>query len=175
MELSLRTMTRGAKVGVLALGFTSAMLLTNAMWTFIPYFETLGLMEVISVFLGACLFVMIVHEALHGTALKMCGGEVKYGVKSTKLGPAFYATSPSVYSKRKFQLAALAPQVMTILCLAVLATGPPPLVALGLVVAAAGNLGGGCFDLYTVFLLKRFSKDSRVQDTIDGVRVVATS
>lgn len=175
MELTLNTISRRTKWAVLLLGLGSAYLIAALWWGYISVIQRMAFGDWLMIILATCVGVAVVHEGLHGLFFRIFGGHVKFGIKWTKLGLAPYATSPDSFSRWRFQVVALAPQLLTFLLLGVLLFDPPPMVAVGLIVAAAGNLGGGCFDLYTAGWLNKFPREYKVQDIKDGVRVVATT
>ena len=172
MELTLKTISRRTKWGILLLGFILSFSMMGLLaWGHIPY--NINLIDWLIVVIVACAVVTIVHEGLHGLFFKIFGGDVKFGVAKSSLGPTPYATSLTYLPRSRFQLVALAPQLLTIACLIGLLTSPPPMVAVGLIIVAAGNLGGGCFDLYTAKWLNRFPREYKVLDIKDGVKVIA--
>ena len=171
MELTLRTISRRTKWGILLLGFILSFSMGLLFWHYTPFGGRL--IEWLIVAIIACIGVTLIHEGLHGLFFKIFGGDVKFGVAKSSLGPAPYATSLTYLPRSRFQLVGLAPQLLTIACLIGLLTSPPPMVAVGLIIVAAGNLGGGCFDLYTVKWLNRFPREYKVLDIKDGVKVIA--
>ena len=123
-------------------------------------------------------FVMVLHEASHGLLFKVWTGKVKFGAKwITRLGgPIFYATSPnSTLSRDKFIAVALAPQVLTILFFLLSYFSFQQWFLIGAVAFAATNLGGGCMDLYSIFVLLRFPKSVKVQDSLEGLSIYKES
>lgn len=171
MELTLKTISRRTKWGILLLGFVMSLLIGMLLWNHPPI--GLSFTDWLVAIIVACVSVTLIHEGLHGLFFKIFGGDVKFGIAKSSLGPAPYATSLTYLPRFRFQIVGLAPQLLTIACLISLLTSPPPMVAVGLIIVAAGNLGGGCFDLYTVKWLNRFPREYRVLDIKDGVKVIA--
>jgi hypothetical protein len=125
--------------------------------------------------LGMALAVTIVHEGLHGLAFKVMGGDkVVFGVKKIKwLGVCFYASAPkSRFTKSQFMAIGLAPQILTVgLILLPLFVNMPAIISLMVMFMASMNLGGGCMDIYSCFIIARQPKFSLIEDTQDGFRV----
>jgi len=120
-----------------------------------------------------CLPIIIVaHEALHGIVFKMFGGKVKFGVKRTKIGPVAFTSSPDPYSKRQFQIAALAPQVLTVAAFIAMPLVSSPVVAYALMITAVGNLGGGCMDIFMLIWLRKFPQEVIIKDAGDGISIL---
>jgi hypothetical protein len=116
-----------------------------------------------------CAVILIpLHEGMHGLFFRLFGGKVSFGARlKTSFGPVFWATSPKMYSKRQFQIIGLAPQLLTVICLLMLGHFSP-VVNIGLIITAVGNLLGGVFDIYISVLLRRFPAGVLVRDTMDG-------
>ena len=113
------------------------------------------------------------HEAMHGLIFWLFQRRVSYGFKLwSAFGPVFYAASiGSRFSRRQYQMACLAPQILTVL-LVILAILPiPDILAVGSLYAATLNLGGGIVDIFVAARLQAFPKGALVEDTVDGMRV----
>jgi hypothetical protein len=123
--------------------------------------------------LGATVLSIPAHEALHGLVFWIYSRRVSFGFKPwTAVGPVFYAASVgSRFTRRQYQLACIAPQLMTVLLCVVAALGPPNPVFTGLTYAAALNLSGGVFDLFAYAKLFQFPKDAVVEDSREGMDV----
>lgn len=118
--------------------------------------------------LGFALLAIIFHELAHGLAYYLYTGKVKFGIKwRTKLGVVAYAFSPSsILPKSKMIVVALAPQVMTVVILAILLLFgqvndwlPYPLLMFAIM-----NCAGGCGDMYGVWLLLRQKGEIYIED-----------
>jgi hypothetical protein len=115
--------------------------------------------------------VVIIHEGLHGLLFVIFGGKVYFGLKITKIGPVAYASSPDTYPRLSFQLVALAPQILTIVLIALLWILSSPILIYAFLLSIICNLAGGFMDFYTVCWLRKFSRSCLVKDTLGGVEV----
>jgi hypothetical protein len=119
--------------------------------------------------------VTVLHEGMHGLFFKlMGGGKVVFGVKKIKwMGIAFYASSPNtMYSRAQFTAIGLAPQILTaVVFILAFTINVPSAVALGMMLFASMNFGGGCMDIYSVFKIWQLPKGSMIEDIQDGFRV----
>lgn len=123
-----------------------------------------------SVFL--ILFLMVVHELLHGFALRTLGHKPKYG--ATMVGgvmPAFYCTAPGArLRKAGFTYVALLPGVvLAIVPAAYILAGLP--LAGWLVVPAGVLLGGAIGDWFMTYKALRAPKFAQIEDMKDGLRI----
>lgn len=129
----------------------------------------------IGIMVIAAIVSTVLHEALHGAFFYKFCGRATFGAKWSKLGPVCYASSPGrAMSRWQFQVTCLAPQLLTIIIIAILWLIPLSMaVAFGLLWAAAFNLGGGCMDIYMTCQLRKYPAHSCFEDTEDGYRVYA--
>jgi hypothetical protein len=115
---------------------------------------------------------LVLHELLHGLAMRMSGTRPQYGVLPAQL--LFYATAPGYAFRRNACLMIeLAPLVvlcfMAILGMLILqGTTWVPL----LIVCAAMNVGGAAADLWMASKILRYSTTSYIVDERDGFRVL---
>jgi hypothetical protein len=116
---------------------------------------------------------VIIHEGLHGLFFWFWSKKVKFGHMFSSLGPSFYAAAlGKKFSRNRFIVIALIPQILTVICLGLALSLPLiPWVEAFLLCTAAFNLGGGVGDFYVVFNLFRFPKTVMVEDYIGGVKI----
>jgi hypothetical protein len=126
----------------------------------------------IAMLIGTAVFVPA-HEAMHGLIFWLYTRRVTFGFKPwTGLGPVFYAASAgSRFSRCQYQLACLAPQLLTVLLALTGALPVPDAVAIALAYAATLNLGGGVIDIFVAARLSRFPGGAVVEDSEDGMEV----
>lgn len=125
----------------------------------------------ICVLLGVVLVGLVLHEGMHGLFFKLYTGKVSFGFKLwSKIGTVFYATSEgSLLPRWKMIMVGLAPQILTVICLSLCGLPMLPNMAKHIMlVLAALNLGGGCFDLYMVYQVAREKGEVFVKDTTTG-------
>ncbi|MEJ5927758.1 DUF3267 domain-containing protein [Corynebacterium sp. H128] len=115
---------------------------------------------------------IVVHELLHGFALRTLGAKPKYG--ATMVGgamPAFYCTSPGVLlSKKAFTYVALLPGIVLAVmpALWIIFHGP---FAGWLVVPAAMLLGGTVGDWFMTVVALRAPRGALIEDNKEGLRI----
>jgi hypothetical protein len=136
------------------------------------YIVSLGIWKWFTLFMVCLSIVIPLHEGLHALFFRLFGGKVRFGATlKTRLGPVFWATSDKLFPKRQFRIIALAPQVLTLICIVIALFDIPTICKLGLWIIAAGNLAGGGFDIYISCLLGRFPAGALFQDQKDGIQV----
>lgn len=111
---------------------------------------------------------MILHELVHGVAMKLCGTKkVKYGFT----GMYAFAGSKDFYDKKAYIFIALAPVVLWGIVLAVIT----PLVSAQwfwvVYLIQITNLSGAAGDLFVTVRFSRLPKDILVQDHGVGMKV----
>lgn len=125
---------------------------------------------------GALLVLMIVymvlHELVHGAAMKLCGTKkVSYGFT----GLYAFAGSSDYYDKRSYIFIALAPVVLWGLVIAVI----NPFVSAQwfwvVYMIQVVNLSGAAGDLFVTVKFSRFPKDILVKDHGVGMKVYSQS
>lgn len=114
-----------------------------------------------------------IHELAHGLIFYIYTKKVKFGMKWHKYFLFIaYATSPlSILTKRQMILVNLAPQIITVIIFALLPfighiNGWLPYSLLSF---SAMNLGGGCADIYSVFVMVNQKGKIYVEDTMTGM------
>ena len=111
---------------------------------------------------------MVLHELVHGIAMKLCGTKkVKYGVT----GVYAYATSDDFYDKKTYIFIALAPVVLWGIVLAVVnlfVSGPWFWVVYFIQI---NNISGAAGDLYVTARFSRLPGDILIQDYGVGMTV----
>lgn len=136
-----------------------------------------GTLEFVDMIVGLVVVVVltlaltIVHELLHGFALKTLGFRAKYGTLMVgKVVPAFYCTAPgAIISKAAFVYVALLPGIVLAIIPAVwIAANWPG--AGWLVLPSAFLFGGAVGDFFMTTLALRTPKGTKVEDLRDGVR-----
>ncbi|SFL26756.1 Putative zincin peptidase [Halogranum rubrum] len=112
---------------------------------------------------------IVVHELLHGVAMKRYGGKPRYGAGVAYFVlPYAYATTDTEFTRNQFIVVALTPLVV------ITAVGVPLMLLLDLPVLAvplALNIGGAVGDLWMVRILLRYPADVDVVDDVTGLRV----
>lgn len=137
----------------------------------LPIVMEMGLGVYAMMWIGVFVGITIIHEGLHGLFFYWYSRKVSFGVKWSRLGPTPYATARGqVFTKKQYRMIAVAPQALSVAFIIVAIPFGIPMLAFGLI-AAIGNLGGGCIDLYTAWFLHYFPDDVMVEDTSDGFRV----
>lgn len=112
---------------------------------------------------------MVLHEWVHGLAMRSFGARPSYGIGvAGRVVPYAYCTAPGhLFDKRQFLTVTLAPGVMlTAICMAGI------MLPFGgwLVLPAAVHLGGCIGDVWVSAKVARMPGDMRFEDTITGVR-----
>ena len=115
---------------------------------------------------------IVLHELLHGLAMRMGGARPQYGVLPSHL--MFYATAPGYAFRRNACLMVEMAPLVVLSFLAILGmfilqgTIWVPL----LTVCAAMNVGGAAADLWMISKILRYSSTSLIVDERDGFRVL---
>lgn len=111
---------------------------------------------------------MILHELVHGIAMKLCGTKkVKYGFT----GMYAFAGSDDYYDKKSYIMIALAPVVLWGIVLAVVNVFVPEQWFWVVYMIQICNLSGAAGDLYVTVKFSRFPKDILVKDVGVGMTV----
>ena len=120
------------------------------------------------VLLGAIIVYMVLHELVHGIAMKMCGTKkIKYGFT----GVYAFAGSNDYYDKRSYIVIALAPIVVRGVVLLVLNLLVPVQWFWIVYWVQVSNLSGAAGDLYVTYRFSRLPQDILVQDYGVGMTV----
>ena len=111
---------------------------------------------------------MVLHELVHGVAMKMCGTKkVKYGIN----GLYAFAGSADYYGKKAYIFIALAPVVLWGIVLAVINAFVPEAWFWVVYLLQVINLSGAAGDLFVTVKFSRFAKDILVKDYGVGMTV----
>lgn len=111
---------------------------------------------------------MVLHELVHGVAMKMCGTKkVKYGFN----GMYAFAGSDDYYDKRSYIFIALAPVVLLGIILAIVNVIVPVKWFWIVYFLQIINLSGAAGDLFVTVKFSRFPKDILVKDYGVGMTV----
>lgn len=111
---------------------------------------------------------MVLHELVHGVAMKMCGTKkVKYGIN----GLYAFAGSADYYGKKAYIFIALAPVVLWGIVLAVVNAFVPEAWFWVVYLLQVINLSGAAGDLFVTVKFSRFPKDILVRDYGVGMTV----
>ncbi len=111
---------------------------------------------------------IILHEIVHGIAMKICGTQkVKYGFT----GLYAFAGSEDYYNKKSYIFIALAPIVFWGIVLAVINVMVPIQWFWGVYFIQVMNLSGAAGDCYVTVKFLRLPKDILVKDSGIGMKV----
>ena len=120
------------------------------------YFARFGVM------LAAMIAYMVLHELVHGIAMKLCGTKrVKYGYT----GLYAFAGSEDYYDKAAYIFIALAPVVLWGAVLFVLMLTVPTSWFWVVYIVQISNLSGAAGDFFVTLRFSRFPKDILVRDS----------
>lgn len=121
--------------------------------------------------LVSLLFTVIIHELLHGLAIRLFGGKPAYGF--VWKGLMFYATAAGHPFKRNHYIGvALAPLVLGSLAGMILLALPLAEAAVWIIaLCAALNAAGAVGDLWIMAVVLRYPSWAYVVDERDGMRV----
>ena len=112
---------------------------------------------------------MVLHEWIHGLAMRNFGARPSYGMDvAGRVVPYAYCTAPGHrFDKRQFLIVTLAPSVVISgMC----AVGTMLPFGGWLVLPAAVHLGGCIGDFWVSGMIARKPSDMRFEDTVTGVR-----
>ncbi|HQE93747.1 MAG TPA: DUF3267 domain-containing protein [Anaerolineae bacterium] len=128
-----------------------------------------GLMAVLVVL--AVALVLVLHEFVHGLALKAYGARPQYGVMWQQM--MFYATAPNyAFRRNAYLVIALAPLVgISILGGALLMLPLPGWLLRLIALCAAVNVGGAVGDMWLVRVALKYPACAYIVDEQDGMRV----
>ena len=159
-------------VNGIALAITVALLLLGRcfvpLWELSSLFRHKGMLPVLLAIFGSLVAYIILHEAVHGLAMKIVGTtKVRYGFT----GAYAYAGSDDYYNKKAYIFIALAPVVLWGVVLAVACALVPTQWFWVIYFVQLQNLGGAAGDFYVTVKFSRFSKDILVRDYGVGMKV----
>jgi len=172
-------LTTRTKFGIYCLGFGSILLisgLTDILGVVSTAAALGGWNRVALLLLAGLVLTPVLHEGMHGLFFWVFSRKANFGIQlKTWMGLVFWASSfGSLIPRVKFQIIALAPQILTVVFLLVIIFASlPNTVNYVLLLISALNLGGGCFDIYGVTWLQHFPKYYLVEDTKEGCRIFA--
>lgn len=111
---------------------------------------------------------MVLHELVHGVAMKICGTKkIKYGFT----GMYAYAGSEDYYAKKPYIFIALAPVVLWGVVIALINPFVPTEWFWVVYMIQVVNLSGAAGDLFVTMKFSRMPKDILVQDSGLGMTV----
>ncbi|CQH61979.1 DUF3267 domain protein [Halobacterium hubeiense] len=126
-------------------------------------------LDVLVILVLATVFVVL-HELLHGLAIRYYGGEATYGVGLAHfILPYAYATTDHEFTRNQFVVVLMTPLIV------MTGVGVPLMLAFEwgwLVVPLAANAAGAVADVWMTMTLLGFPEDVRLEDHADGVRIV---
>lgn len=121
-----------------------------------------------AVLIAGSVLYLVLHEAVHGIAMKICGTKkIKYGFT----GMFAYAGSSDYYDKKSYIFIALAPVVLWGIVLAVLNFVVPYEWIWVVYIIQVSNIGGAVGDFYVTLKFSRFPSDILVSDSGLGMTV----
>ena len=117
--------------------------------------------------LGLTLLYLVLHELVHGIAMRICGTKkIRYGFK----GVYAFAASDDYYHKKPYVFIALAPVVLWGIVLAIVTPFVPASWFWVVYFVQLMNLSGAAGDLYVTVRFSRMPRDILIRDS--GVQVV---
>jgi len=174
-EIDLKKWSKRKKAGLLFSSFGLMVLVTNfGDYLGVPGAEEIGATAALLCIVPTLIFVVVLHEGMHGSFFWLYTGKAEFGFKlRSPIGPVFWASSPgSLLPRTKVQAVALAPQILTAPAILISAlVSMPDTIAHSLLLAAALNLGGGGLDLYFAALLSRYPRTVLVEDLQTGCKI----
>lgn len=120
--------------------------------------------------LGLTLVYLVLHELVHGIAMRICGTKkIHYGVK----GVYAFAASDDHYRKKPYIFIALAPVVLWGIVLAIVTPFVPASWFWVVYFVQLMNLSGAAGDLYVTVKFSRMPRDILIRDSGVGMVVYA--
>lgn len=125
--------------------------------------------------------VLLLHEWIHGRAIRRAGHRPRYGWKTVGIGPlrvpvVLYATADGAYFRRdEFLLVALAPLVVITLAGMLLVALLPDAVGVYVSVAVMLNGGGAIGDLWMSAVALGYPRQALIRDEADSIRIYLAS
>lgn len=120
--------------------------------------------------LGLTLVYLLLHELVHGIAMRICGTKkIRYGVK----GVYAFAASDDYYRKKPYIFIALAPVVFWGIVLAIVTPFVPTAWFWVVYFVQLMNLSGAAGDLYVTVKFSRMPSDILIRDSGVGMVVYA--
>ena len=120
--------------------------------------------------LGLTLLYLVLHELVHGIAMRICGTKkIRYGFK----GVYAFAASDDYYRKKPYIFIALAPVVLWGIVLAIVTPFVPASWFWVVYFVQLMNLSGAAGDLYVTVRFSRMPRDILIRDSGVGMVVYA--
>ena len=120
--------------------------------------------------LGLTLLYLVLHELVHGIAMRICGTKkIRYGFK----GVYAFAASDDYYRKKPYVFIALAPVVLWGIVLAIVTPFVPASWFWVVYFVQLMNLSGAAGDLYVTVKFSRMPRDILIRDSGVGMVVYA--
>ena len=120
--------------------------------------------------LGLTLLYLVLHELVHGIAMRICGTKkIRYGFK----GVYAFAASDDYYRKKPYVFIALAPVVLWGIVLAIVTPFVPASWFWVVYFVQIMNLSGAAGDLYVTVRFSRMPRDILIRDSGVGMVVYA--
>lgn len=120
--------------------------------------------------LGLTLLYLVLHELVHGIAMRICGTKkIRYGFK----GVYAFAASDDHYRKKPYIFIALAPVVLWGIVLAIVTPFVPASWFWVVYFVQLMNLSGAAGDLYVTVRFSRMPRDILIRDSGVGMVVYA--
>lgn len=120
--------------------------------------------------LGLTLLYLVLHELVHGIAMRICGTKkIRYGFK----GVYAFAASDDYYRKKPYVFIALAPVVLWGIVLAIVTPFVPVSWFWVVYFVQIMNLSGAAGDLYVTVRFSRMPRDILIRDSGVGMVVYA--
>lgn len=120
--------------------------------------------------LGLTLLYLVLHELVHGIAMRICGTKkIRYGFK----GVYAFAASDDYYRKKPYLFIALAPVVLWGIVLAIVTPFVPASWFWVVYFVQLMNLSGAAGDLYVTVKFSRMPRDILIRDSGVGMVVYA--
>lgn len=156
-------------VNLLAVVITVAMMVPMHFYiSFFTLFEGEGYLIRMVALLGLMVVYMVLHELVHGIAMKLCGTKkVKYGFT----GMYAFAGSDDYYDKRAYIFIALAPVVLWGVVIAIINALVSPQWFWVVYFIQIMNLSGAAGDLFVTVKFSRFPQNILVKDYGVGMTV----
>lgn len=164
-----------AAILVNVLAVVIAAIMVVPMWFHVPVYYTFNMFSgtteyiiKIVIFILSMIAYIILHEAVHGIAMKICGTKkVKYGFT----GMYAYAGSDDYYDKKSYIFIALAPIVFWGAVLAIMNILVPVSWFWVVYFIQVINISGAAGDLFVTFKFFRMPKDILIKDYGVGMTV----
>ena len=151
--------------------FAIPMLFVVPWWTTFDVTDGMsGYWVKLAAMLGLTLLYLVLHELVHGIAMRICGTKkIRYGFK----GVYAFAASDDYYRKKPYVFIALAPVVLWGIVLAIVIPFVPASWFWVVYFVQLMNLSGAAGDLYVTVKFSRMPRDILIRDSGVGMVVYA--